>query len=335
MKYDLLLVGAGITSATCAAIAKRNGWRVCVVETRGHLGGNCYDWQSQGTYIHQYGPHIFHSHSTDIVKFLSEYTSWIPYEHSVVAEVEHDGRLEIVPFPYCRQTERVLGRPLSEQEVIDYFFRGYSEKMWGMTWESLPTTIKARVPKDTQDRPVYFPGQFVALPEKGFSFMLENMFDGIDVRLSAGPSDWRSIAAHRTIYTGRIDHLLGESPASLGFRSLDIEFVEEGHGHSAVTNYCSRRRTYTRKTCYQELTGGQSELVSYESPRDGTIDELAPFYPVPTAENLQYYAELKKQVCEKDPGLILAGRLATYKYLDMDQAVGQAIAICQKRLGIT
>ncbi len=335
MSYDLLLVGGGITAATCAAVAKEHGLRVCVVETRNHIGGNCFDWCTQGTFVHQYGPHIFHTHSQRIVHFLSRYTTWLPIEYSVTAEIQREGQLVKVPFPYCRQTEKVLGYRLSEPEVIDAFFRGYSQKMWGLEWEKLPPAIRARVPKDTQDKPVYFPGQVVAMPEHGYTRMIENMLDGVEVVLGADPDEWRKIPARQVVYTGRVDHLLEETRGSLGYRSLDIRFTSEPEVEekAAVINFCSLAKPYTRKTHCGVLTGGDSSVVSYETPRSAFDEETAPYYPIPLPENQEKFSELKRLINHRYPGLILAGRLATYKYIDMDQAVAQALAVCRKELG--
>ncbi|MBV9122741.1 MAG: NAD(P)-binding protein, partial [Planctomycetes bacterium] len=180
--YDLLLVGAGISAATlCACLKDR--LKICVVEVRPHLGGNCHDYQAAGSFIHRYGPHVFHSRSPAVVEFLSRYTEWVPYRHRVEAEVEEGGGFRLVPFPYCRATARVLGRSLSEAEVLEKFFHGYSRKMWGLDWERLPDVVRGRVPKETRESPDYFPGQFVALPRHGYTRLLENMVDGVEILL--------------------------------------------------------------------------------------------------------------------------------------------------------
>jgi UDP-galactopyranose mutase len=142
--YDLLIVGAGLTAATLAARLKHRK-RIVVIDCRLHLGGNCFDFKSEGSFVHRYGPHIFHSPDPRITTFLAQFTQWIPYTHSVTAEVKFGDKLQYVPFPFCRQTADALSRNLDSEEIIDVFFRGYSEKMWGVPWESLPKSIRRRV----------------------------------------------------------------------------------------------------------------------------------------------------------------------------------------------
>lgn len=340
--YDLLIVGGGISAATLCACLKQT-MRICVLDTRRHIGGNCYDYRSHGTYVHQYGPHIFHSSSRYVVEFLSKYTEWIPYHHSVAAEVEDNDVLKLVPFPYCKLSSQILGRSLDEAEVLDMFFREYSLKMWGLEWDALPQVIKGRVPKDTRDYPMYYPNQFVAMPKLGYSRMIENMFDGVELVLGTGAEEWTQILARRVIYCGRPDRISVPSQRisygelhdlELDFRSLEITFRPEKWPHqAAIINFCTSLRKHTRKTSYAKLTGGDSECVSYELPVAATVDDLAPYYPIPLDRNIRRYAKLRDLVLADYPNLRFCGRLGTYKYLDMYQAVGQALALAKEFLG--
>ena len=332
---DVLIVGAGISAATLAAIFRDQRLSVCIVDSRSHIGGNCYDYRSSGSHIHQYGPHIFHSTSDKVTAFVSRFTHWNEIEWTVSAEIKYKGKILKVPFPFSRLTEDAIGAKLTEQQVIDLFFRGYSQKMWGMGWDDLPQSVKGRVPKDTAEKPEYFPGQFVGIPKHGYTNMIENMIDGAEVMLSVGPHEWKDIAAKRVVYTGRLDHLLSPQGASYGellgdtqFRSLDIKFaIEDWDIKQHCKNFCHADVPYTRKVRYQ-FTGGTSKVISTETPKQATYADPTPYYPIPTTANLDRHDALKERVLA-DNQMFLCGRLATYKYLDMYQAVGQAMGVAQ------
>jgi len=337
--YDLLIVGAGITAAALAATLK-DRLKICVIDSRRHIGGNCYDFMSQGTLVHQFGPHIFHCPSPRIVAFLSNYTQWIPYRHTVTAEICDRGELRYVPFPYCRQTETVLGRQLSSPEVLDYFFRGYSRKMWGMEWEDLPNSVRGRIPSELTDTPLYYRDQFVALPRDGYTHMMGSMFDGVEIILGAEPQTWTGISAKQIVYTGRPDLLplpgttltIGETEQlQLGFRTLDISFASEQWRFETICLHaCTAAQPWTRKTAFGRMTGGESSIVSTETPRQAEHSDLTPYYPIELPANQQRLAALLPKIHAHYPNLHLLGRLGTYRYLDMYQAVGQALALAER-----
>lgn len=316
---------------------------MCVIDCRAHVGGNCHDYRSEGTLIHAYGPHVFHCPSRRIISFLDTFTQWIPYVHTVTAEIARGEALRYVPFPYCNQTIQALGQMLSEQDVIDSFFRGYSQKMWGMAWEELPLSIRGRVPRVLTETPVYYKDPFVALPKLGYTHMLENMFDGVELILGAPPLEWTKIQAASIVYTGRPDLIpvpservsLGERYGlSLDFRTLDIRFETDAWAYdSSCLHACSVQRNWTRKTCFQKMTGGESQVISTEFPRQAEFHELNPFYPIEVPANQQRFLELKERVRQSYPHLHLAGRLGSYRYFDMYQAVGQALTLATVVMG--
>ena len=337
--YDLLLVGAGITSASIVA-ELNNTLRILVVDQRSHLGGNCYDYRSDGTYIHQYGPHIFHSKDQGVVDFLSRYTQWIEKRHWVQAITDSG---QVVPFPYSKETEAILGK-LSPEQIIATFFRGYSEKMWGMSWEQLPNAVKKRVPQniDPPETSDYFPNQFTAYPKNGYSEMIGEMFNGkCEMKLGIGPDEWLTLSkqARKTVFMGRPDSikLPGETnqrykdiTGDLSHRSLKIEHRSHKWDYKASSvNFCSLSKPHTRQTCYRLMNGGSSDICSFETPCDGTAD-VTPYYPFPTEENNQRYQSIKKLVLGDYPNLVLGGRMGTYQYLDMYQAVAQGRVIANK-----
>jgi UDP-galactopyranose mutase len=353
--YDLLIVGAGITAATLAATLKHH-LKILILDIRPHLAGNCFDHSSQGTIIHRYGPHIFHSPSPRITSFLSQFTDWTPYTHKVTAEVQlpvsqtspststsFPPPFQYVPFPYSRQTIAALGRELSADEILQTFFYGYSQKMWGMPWNDLPNSVRGRIPRDLNDTPQYYRHPFVALPRLGYTHMLENMLDGVEILLNAPPTEWTNIPAHTIIYTGRPDLIPapGETVTlaekynlHLPFRTLDIRFAPEAPSpewrDAICLHACSLARPWTRKTAFARMTGGHSPIVSAEFPHQATLDDPTPYYPIESPENQSRLASLQQLTRAAYPNLHLAGRLGTYRYFDMYQAVGQAISLSQK-----
>lgn len=339
--YDLLIVGAGLTAATIAARLKHQ-LRICVIDCRSHLGGNCFDYQSNGSFIHRYGPHIFHSPSSRITEFLEQFTQWIPYTHHVTAEIEDGGAFQYVPFPYCRLTADRLGRSLVNDEIIEKFYRGYSQKMWGMAWDQLPEFIRGRVPMNIEDRPAYYRDHFVALPRYGYSSMIENMFDGVELILGAPSREWINIQARNIVYTGRADLIpvpgqdicFGEFLGlQLEFRTLDICLARDSWQHdSACLHACTMQRRWTRKTRFAQLTGGNSELISTEYPLQALYSDISPYYPIETPENQLRHTQLCKEIYHHYPHIRLAGRLGSYRYFDMYQAIGHALKLSERLL---
>lgn len=337
-KVDILIVGAGLTAATLCARLKQHH-RILVVDTREHLGGNCYDYPSHGTMVHQYGPHIFHTASDRIVTFLSQYTEWTSCRYTVTGEIEDGGRIKRVPFPCSEQTEQVLGRRLSQQEIIDLFFRGYTRKMWGKEWEQMPESVRNRVPKHSKQTSEYFPGQFQAQPKRGFTRMLENMLDGVDLILGESPDAWYDIPAQKIIYCGRPDHIKDEKGQTIAaqkqlwlpYRSIRItRHCEDWACDTVALNFCHTQTPQTRRVCYRKLTGGRSRVVSHEVPYEADPSDTAPYYPKADPEYRQRYQQLSEAIRQARPNLVLAGRMGTYMYYDMDQCVGHGLALADK-----
>ena len=308
---------------------------ICVVDTRAHIGGNCYDYNSQGTSVHRYGPHIFHSPKPEAFEFLSRFTEWNPIDYRVEAEIDDGGVVKSVPFPYSMETEQRLGRRLDHNDIIDKFFRGYSWKMWGLDWESLPSSTRNRVAKNTNERSVYFPNEATFLPKLGYTRMIENMFDGVEMILGAEPNTWLDIPAKRVVYCGRPDLIPmrdGNTPIAeahglqLGYRSLDIDLKPRDWTTPATAkNYCHTGVSFTREISYSAMTGGASKLVGRETPRAGRSDELNPFYPQRDDFSRDRFRKLSEMVTATYPNLHLLGRLGTYRYIDMHVAVASAL----------
>lgn len=335
---EIVIVGAGISAAAAAAVLKRE-FKVTVFEARDHIGGNCYDYLTQGTYVHRYGAHIYHNPNKELHEWLSQFTEWTPYQHSVTAEICRDDKLLQVPFPYSLETEKVLGH-LSDEDIVKTFFKGYSEKMWGRLWEDLPASIRNRVPK-RQEASDFFPGQITALPRHGYTAMITKMFEGCEIVLGAHPKAWmpHAAGAHRVLYCGRLDLLQDDRGNRLGgefvdrskllaawleHRTLDIAWgVEDPPAPKGVLNYCHKKNPAIRRIQHAQITGGNSRVFHTETPRSAGISELSPFYPAPVTEDTpEVLAHLKRRAKVLYPNLIPLGRLAQHIYMDMHAAAG-------------
>jgi len=361
--YDVMVVGAGFAGAVMAErLASQAGKRVLVVDRRPHIGGNAYDrLDDAGVLIHQYGPHIFHTNSADIFDYLSQFTAWRPYEHRVVAQV---GNAQ-VPFPINRDTLNALyGLDLSSEaeaaaflkqraectgpietsedvvvaavgrELYETFFRGYTRKQWGLDPSQLDKAVAARVPArtDTDDR--YFQDRFQAMPAEGYTAMFTRMLDhpNIEILLDCDYRDVRATYAHdHLVYTGPVDEFFDYRFGRLPYRSLRFEhesLEQEWHQDVAVVNYPDEGVPFTRITEYKHLTGQNHPRTSIT--REYPCADGDPYYPVPRPENQALYKRYEA-LAQAQQGVTFVGRLATYRYYNMDQIVGQALATFRRR----
>jgi UDP-galactopyranose mutase len=357
-RYDYVIVGAGFAGAVMAErLAADGDKRVLVLDRRPHIGGNAYDeHDAAGILIHRYGPHIFHTNSADVFDYLSRFTEWRPYEHRVLAEV----RGQQVPIPINRTTlnrlfdagletdadtadfltaraEPVATVATSEdvvvsavgRELYELFFRGYTRKQWGLDPSELDKAVTARVPTRTNTDDRYFADRFQAMPSEGYTAMFRRMLDhpNITVRVGTDFADIRDTLDYgRLIYTGPIDEYFGHRYGALPYRSLRFDhrtLDTERHQQVAVVNYPDETVPHTRITEYKHLTGQVAPVTSI------TIEYPAadgdPYYPIPRPENQALFKRYEAlALAESD--VIFVGRLATYRYYNMDQVVGQALA---------
>ena len=357
-RYDYLVVGAGFAGSVIAErLASQHDAKVMVIDRRPHVGGNAFDKKDEaGVLIHQYGPHIFHTNSDEIVDYLSQFTNWRPYEHRVLAEV----RGQRVPIPINRTTLNLLfdldlkteeeaaaylasrAEPVEEirtsedvvisavgRELYELLFQGYTRKQWGIDPSELDKAVTARIPTRTNTDDRYFGDKHQIMPAEGYTAMFKRMLahPNIDLRLG---TDWRDVkdeidAAH-IVYTGPIDEYFDYRFGRLPYRSLRFEhkvLEEERHQPVAVVNYPDPSVPYTRITEYKHLTGQvhPRTSVTYEYPSA----EGDPYYPIPRPENQALYKKYER-LADSTAGVTFVGRLATYRYYNMDQVVGQALA---------
>ncbi len=356
--YDVMVVGAGFAGSVMAErLASQAGKRVLVVDRRPHIGGNAYDRLDEaGVLMHQYGPHIFHTNSAEIVDYLSQFTGWRPYEHRVLAEVR--GRL--VPMPINRTTINLLyGLELKTEEeaaaflasraepvetiatsedvvvaavgreLYETFFRGYTRKQWGLDPSELDKSVTARVPTRTSDDDRYFTDRFQMMPAEGYTAMFERMLDhpNIEVLLGSDYRDIRDAYSHdHLVFTGPVDEFFDYRFGKLPYRSLRFEHEtldQEWFQDVATVNYPDEAVPFTRITEYKHLTGQSHPRTSIT--REYPSAEGDPYYPVPRAENQALFKRYEA-LARAQEDVTFVGRLATYRYYNMDQIVGQALA---------
>ncbi|HVL80095.1 MAG TPA: UDP-galactopyranose mutase [Actinomycetota bacterium] len=358
--FDYMIVGAGFAGSVVAErLASQGGRSVLIVEKRNHIGGNAFDhFNADGILVHRYGPHIFHTNADDVFHHLSAFTSWRQYQHRVLASV--DGRL--VPIPINLDTiNELYGLSLTSAEVEDFFasvaepveqvrtsedvvvsrvgrelyekfFRDYTRKQWGMDPSELDASVTSRVPVRTNRDPRYFTDKHQAMPEHGYTRMFERMLDDrrIKVMLNTDFREVRGLIPHgEVVYTGPVDEFFDHRYGRLPYRSLEFVFETRDvarHQPAAVINY-PRDFDYTRVTEFKYLTGQEHSKTSlvYEYPRA----EGDPYYPVPKPENAALYRRYKA-LADATPGVHFVGRLATYKYYNMDQVVAQALSVAKR-----
>lgn len=366
LKTDWVVVGAGLTGAVLAErLATETGASVLVVERRRHIAGNAYDrYDEHGLLVHEYGPHIFHTNSPAVWTYLSRFTTWRPYEHRVLGSVE--GRLVPLPFNLtslellwprraAAKVEnlllrefglgakapvlRLLEHPHPElrafgQYVYSRVFENYTKKQWGLSPLELDASVTARVPVLVGRDDRYFQDAYQAMPARGYTAMVERMLSAPGIRLLLGV-DFRElqdeVRSARWIYTGALDELLGCRYGALPYRSLRFEYEcrrVEAAQPVAQVNYPGLG-DYTRVTEFKHLTGQRSEwsTLATEYPQDHSPGRNEAFYPVPRADNRALHERYVESAQASYPGARFAGRLADYRYYNMDQAVARALAV--------
>jgi len=361
--FDFLIVGAGFAGSVLAErLARGADKKVLLVDIRNHIAGNAYDYYNDaGVLIHKYGPHIFHTNSREVFEYLGQFTQWRPYQHRVRASV--DGQLLPIPInldtinslyglnltafqvdeflasiaeprEQIRTSEDVVVSKVG-RELYEKFFRGYTRKQWDLDPSELDASVTARVPTRTNRDDRYFADTYQAMPLHGYTRMFEQMLDhpNIKIMLNTDYQEIADIIPHRAlIYTGPVDAYFDYRYGKLPYRSLEFRF--ETHDIATyqpfpVINY-PNEYAYTRVTEFKYLTGQEHRrtTIVYEYPQA----EGDPYYPVPRPENTAIYDKYKA-LADATPNVHFVGRLATYKYYNMDQVVAQALTLFGKLAG--
>lgn len=354
MTFDIAIVGAGFSGLTLAERFSSIGRKVIVVEQRDHIGGNAHDYYDEnGIVIHKYGAHIFHTNDKNVYDYLSNFTEWREYVHRTAAYV--DGKL--VPFPINKKTLELLygeealrdgveayinrvreniPQPKNAEENIvsrmgrdlyEKFFRGYTEKQWGRSPKELSAMVTNRIPLRYDDDDRYFSDRYQVMPKHGYDRMFWNMIrkGKFPVMLNA---DWHKISGEighkHLIYTGPIDRYFDYKYGKLPYRSIDFKFTlhkKEFFQPVASVKYSSDF-DFTRRIEFKHITGQKHHytVTSEEYPKS----EGDPFYPIP-AEDAQALYRKYREDADRTENVKFVGRLATYRYYNMDQVVASAL----------
>jgi UDP-galactopyranose mutase len=369
MKVDWLIVGAGFTGCTLAErIATQLDQKVLLIDRRNHVGGNAYDhYDKNGILVHKYGPHIFHTNSKKVWDYLSGFTEWRPYHHHVLAVVE--GKQVPVPFN-LNSLELLFPRRLAERlecalleaygfgvkvpilkmrenpgaelrNLADYIYKNvfysYTVKQWELKPDELDPSVTGRVPVYISRDDRYFQDTWQAMPRYGYSALFERMLNHRNVRVLLN-TDYRELEGmvrfDRMIYTGPVDDYFDYLHGHLPYRSLRFEFVtadQERVQDAGTVNY-PNDYDFTRITEQKYLTGQRSPVSTlvYEYPQPYVPGENEAYYPIPREENRGQYNLYLKEAEKLNGSVLLAGRLADYKYYNMDQAVARALKLFEE-----
>lgn len=355
MTYDFLIVGAGLTGATLARRLTDAGRTCLVVERRGHVGGNCHTELRNGILVHAYGPHYFHTNDERVWEWVNRFGRWRFYVPRVKAWV--GGEVYSMPINLMtlnqlwgvttpREAAEALAARRVEargdtaeahllrtvgQELYETFFRGYTTKQWGRPPNELPSSIVSRIPVRLTYEDGYHRAKYQAVPEDGYTAVVEAMLEGIEVELGTEYREVSEGLARRIIYTGSLDALFGYRLGRLEYRSLRFEHellpVDDFQG-CAQMNYPDQGVPFTRVVEYRHIHGGggSGTVITREFPEsDGD-----PYYPIATSSNLSLARRYRRLA--EEAGFLVGGRLAVYKYMDMDGAVAASLRMADRLL---
>jgi UDP-galactopyranose mutase len=361
--FDYLIVGAGFSGSVLAERLASIGKRILLIDKRNHIAGNAYDcYNNDGILIHKYGPHIFHTNSKEVFDYLGRFTEWRPYQHRVLASV--DGQLLPIPINlttinsmynlnlnsdelesfYAAKSESITPVLTSEdvvvnkvgRELYEKFFKGYTRKQWDLDPSQLDASVTSRVPVRTNKDDRYFTDTFQNMPLHGYTKMFEKMLSHPNIKVLLN-TDYKeivdSIPYDKMIYTGPVDYYFDYCYGKLPYRSIDFKFEtvdREKFQQTGTINY-PNEQPYTRITDFKYITGQVHPKTSivYEYPKA----EGDPYYPVPRPENAALYKKYQL-LALATPNTFFAGRLATYKYYNMDQVVAQSLTLFKKIMQI-
>ena len=362
-KYDYLIVGSGLCGAVFAREAVKAGKKVLVVEKRSHIGGNIYTKEVEGINVHEYGAHIFHTNNKEVWQYVNQYAEFNRYTNSPVAN--YHGELYSLPFNMYtfnkmwgvvtpqeaadkieeQKKEAGIREPknLEEQaislvgtDIYEKLVKGYTEKQWGRPCTELPAFIIKRLPVRLTFDNNYFNALYQGIPIGGYTKMIEQMLDGIEVRLDTDYLEHREeldALADKGFYTGPIDAYFNYELGYLQFRSVRFEtevLDMPNYQGNAVINYTDRETPYTRIIEHKHFEFGTQPktVISREYSSEWKIGD-EPFYPVNDERNSRLYSEYRTLADQKED-VIFGGRLGEYKYYDMDQAVARTLEICRQ-----
>ena len=372
MKYDYLIVGSGLYGSIFAHEAKSKGKSVLVVDKRPNIAGNVYTEKQEGINVHMYGAHIFHTNDKRVWNYITQFAEFNRFTNSPVAN--YKGELYSMPFNMYtfnkmwgvvtpeeaaakieEQKKEITGEPknLEEQaislvgrDIYEKLVKGYTEKQWGRDCKELPAFIIKRLPVRLTFDNNYFNALYQGIPIGGYTKMVENLLDGIEVRLNTDYLEHKAeldALADKVVYTGPIDAYFGFKLGTLEYRSVRFENetldIPNFQGNAAV-NYTDRETPWTRIIEHKWFEFGKDEdgndlpktIISREYSSEWKAGD-EPYYPVNDEKNGQLYAKYK-ELADKETGVIFGGRLGEYKYYDMDTTIASVLDMCKKELDL-
>ena len=365
MKYDYLVVGAGLYGAVFAYEAKKKGKTCLVIDKRDHIAGNIYCENVSGINVHNYGAHIFHTSDKKIWEYVNQFAEFNNYINSPVARYKN----ELYNLPFNMNTFSKMWNIATPQEakdiiasqiadlnitepknleeqalslvgkdVYEKLIKGYTEKQWGRDCKDLPSFIIKRLPLRFIYDNNYFNDRYQGIPIGGYTKIVEKMLDGIEVRLNTNYLDNREefdAMADKIVYTGMIDQFYDYKLGVLEYRSVRFETEElpmENYQGNAVVNYTEREVPYTRIIEHKHFEFGKqpTTIISREYSSEWKKGD-EPYYPVNNDKNNALYQQYK-ELADKEHKVIFGGRLGGYKYYDMDKVIAAALEMCEKEL---
>ena len=357
-KYDYLVVGSGLYGAVFAREAKKAGKSVLVIDKRPNIAGNVYTEDVEKIHVHKYGAHIFHTNNKKVWNYITQFAEFNRFTNSPVAN--YKGELYSLPFNMytfnkmwgvvtpeeaeAKMEEQAVS--LVGRDIYEKLIKGDTEKQWGRDCTELPAFIIKRLPVRLTFDNNYFNAMYQGIPVGGYTKMVENLLDGIEIRLNTEYLEHKEeldALAEKVVYTGPIDAYFEYKLGTLEYRSVrfETELLDKPNfqGNAAV-NYTDRETPWTRIIEHKWFEFGKDSegndipktVISREYSSEWKLGD-EPYYPVNDEKNGALYAEYKK-LAEKEEKVIFGGRLGEYKYYDMDAVIASALELCEKELGI-
>ena len=367
-KYDYLVVGSGLYGAVFAHEARKAGKSVLVIDKRPNIAGNVYTEEIEKIHVHKYGAHIFHTNNKKVWNYITQFAEFNRFTNSPVAN--YKGELYSLPFnmytfnkmwgvvtpeeakakieEQTKEPENLEEQAISlvGRDIYEKLIKGYTEKQWGRDCRELPAFIIKRLPVRLTFDNNYFNALYQGIPVGGYTKMVENLLDGIEVRLNTEYLENKEALdalAEKVIYTGPIDAYFGYELGTLEYRSVRFEtelLDQENYQGNAAVNYTDRQTPWTRIIEHKWFEFGKDSegndipktVISREYSSEWKLGD-EPYYPVNDEKNGALYARYKK-MAEKEEKVIFGGRLGEYKYYDMDAVIASSLELCEKELGM-
>jgi UDP-galactopyranose mutase len=359
--YDYLIVGSGFFGSICAYELNKKGHKVCVIDSRDHIGGNCYTSNRNGINVHDYGPHIFHTSNEEVWEWINQFVTFNNFVLTPIAN--YKGELYSLPFNmwtfhqlwgvyYENQVKKIIadqskeieGDPknLEEQaiklvgkDVYEKLIKHYTEKQWRKPATELPKEIIKRLPVRFTFNNNYFNDKYQGIPIGGYTQIFEKLLNGIDIKLNTNYFTDELPNHNKVIYTGPIDKFYDYKFGELEYKTtrfnhIFIEGTPNFQG-TALMNFTDKDTDYTRIIEHKHFEFGDSEntWITYEYPTEYNVKTTEPYYPVNDEENNSKFLKYK-ELADQETNILFGGRLAEYKYYDMHQVISQALLMVSK-----